>query len=703
MHETGQIVIEAKRVAAWTCLAALLVGFEARHVFASEPGAGDELASILDRHCVGCHSDGGEAGVNFDAVVTNSAWPADVELLDRVSRVLRFREMPPPSEEDLTADERAVLKSGLRQRLDQVLAEPGHVPRIPPRRMTRFQYANAVQDLFGLKRVVFSLPERMMREYGDYFRPASRKMPDVVTVGSRPLGKSQMIEPRLANVAAFPQDLRAEHGFDNQADHLSLSPLLMEAFLALSRSIVDSPDFSRKNVGIWGEFFADPGPVEDRDAVVRERIERLLSRAFRGNADDHTVDRYAVLANSLISSGQSFPDAMKTVASAAIASPRFLYLYDETEGDDVSEVSDLELASRLSFFLWGSVPDQGLLDSAKSGLLSDEDVLSATVDRMLNDRKLKRFCDSFPTQWLQLDRIVSSAPNRQRFPDFYFSKYNSSMHMMLEPLLVFETVLIEDRPITELIDSPFSYRSARLRKLYYGEDVNTKRNEVTQIRFQRVPVTDRREGGVITTPAAMTMTSGTERTKPITRGAWLANVVFANPPQPPPADVPPLPEKETMDETLTLREQLAAHRERADCAGCHEKIDPLGFALENFGPTGKWRQGYANGRTVDVAGTLFRNHSFESVAEFKDAILAERDVFAAAFVSHVLSFAVAREIEPWDRPHIEAIVDRCREDDFRMRSVLREVVLSRPFRTKSGTAAQHVAAAGVKARLGEKE
>ncbi|MCP4508196.1 MAG: DUF1587 domain-containing protein, partial [Fuerstiella sp.] len=184
------------------------------------------------------------------------------------------------------------------------------------RRMNRFQYNNAVVDLFDLKNIVFTLPERMMREHKGYFKPETGKMADVVTVGSRPLGKSQMIERRLAGVAAFPQDLRAEHGFDNRGDHLSLSPLLMESFLKLGQSITQSPDFVAANVGIWKTFFAPPGEGTDSVAEVRRRLEAFLVRAFRRPVEDELLDRYVGFVSEQLGAGIGFSEAMKSVAAA---------------------------------------------------------------------------------------------------------------------------------------------------------------------------------------------------------------------------------------------------------------------------------------------------------------------------------------------------------------------------------------------------
>ncbi len=302
---------------------------------------------------------------------------------------------------------------------------------------------------------------------------------------------------------------------------------------------------------------------------------------------------------------------------------------------------------------------------------------------MLRDRKLKRFADSFPAQWLQLERIIASVPDKELFPEFYFAKYRLSMHMMLEPLLLFETILVENRPILDLIDSDYSYRSGALSAWYKDRGKTKSRIQPTVVPFKRVSVTDRRQGGVITTAAVMTMTSSPVRSQPITRGAWMASVIFNNPPPPPPADVPPLPEHDKDTAHLTIREKLAVHRERPDCAGCHAKIDPLGFALENYDATGFWRDKYENARPVDSGGELFRRHKFTNIVEFKDAILTEKDRFTRAFAGHLLAFALGREITAADSPALDKITKQVAAGDYRMHAVIQAVVMSEPFLTKS--------------------
>lgn len=651
---------------------------------ASSARSDDAVVSLLHTHCARCHgkSKRVEGDVNLATAQKDTDLLTNARLISDVIDVLEAEYMPPEDESSLTSAARTGLVHKLRGMLHTAVTQRTTAPRTPIRRMNRFQYNNAVQDLFQLNVVVFPLPERMMREHDNYFQPHTGKMPNVVRVGSRPLGKSQLIERRLGGVTAFPQDLRAENGFDNRGDHLSLSPLLLESFLQLSRSIVESPDFHEKTSGIWPEFFTPPADSQAQlEPVVRKRLLTFLTRAFRRPVEDELLDRYASYALAQIDAGTSFVDAMKSVASAALASPHFLYIYSPQPVDDSSQtLNDFDLATRLSFFLWGSIPDQHLLDLAADGVLNKPDVLAQQVDRMLGDRKLKRFCDSFPAQWLQLERIISSTPDREMYPQFYFSKYRASMHMMLEPLLLFETVLIENLSILNFIDSDFSYRSDLLNS-WYSNGTQGKAGSPVSVPFNRVSVSDRRQGGVITSAAVMTMTSGPTRTHPITRGAWIASVILNDPPEPPPADVPPLAEKPAeVEKNLTIRERFAAHRTRPDCAACHRRIDPLGFALENYNAAGIWRDEYSNGRQVDASGSLFGRHEFGDIVEFKNVLLKEKHRFARAFTRHLLSFALGREADVADTLAVDRIVEQTGDDEFRFRELITQLVLSESFR-----------------------
>ena len=647
------------------------------------------IEGTLKSYCIECHGMKGKVKgeVNLISFTEGKDLKSDSELLQTIMEVIDFGEMPPEENQPFDNKERKMIVAELKKLLAESVsgAEEGLV-KSPIRRMTRFQYANAVKDLLELKVEVFPLPEKMMRDRSGYFKPASGKMPAKMMVSSRPLGKSGLIEPRMDGVAPFPQDLRAENGYDTQGDHLSLSPLLMEDFFRLSQSIVKSPSFNPKNVGVWTQYFEKSKRGINQMDELKSRLQHLLKRAFRAPVDDKTFSKYYSFAEQEMNQGMGMGDVMKDVFSAILASPRFLYLYDRggEEGREPESRQNLDLASRLSFFLWGSVPDDQLLDVAMEATLSQDEQLTRQVDRMLTDEKLKRFCDSFPTQWLQLDRIISAVPDEKKYRDFYYGPplYRTTMDMMMEPLLLFETVLIEDRSVLELIDSNYTFRSARLSK-WYGDAPNGKLGGPVTIRFTRQSVKDRRHGGLITNGAVMTMTSGPLETKPITRGAWVAGVIFNSPPPPPPAEVPPLPEEKEVDDSLTLRERFADHRERADCAGCHEKLDPLGFALENFDPVGRWREKYHNGREVDASGTLFRSHKFSNIIEFKDAILKEKNRFVRGLAGHLLAFGLGRELNPSDSLALDEIVESVEGENYSMKSLIHAVVKSKPFRGPS--------------------
>jgi hypothetical protein len=325
--------------------------------------------------------------------------------------------------------------------------------------------------------------------------------------------------------------------------------------------------------------------------------------------------------------------------------------------------------------------------------LQNIEVLEGQVDRMLNHRRVKNFCDSFAPQWLKINNLVSASPDFKTHRSYYFGgddkiSYKRGMHMMLEPLLNFETVFIENRPILELVDSDFTYRSHLLTEWYqgraatYGINVNLR-----HIDFRRTPLKDRRYGGVITTGAVMVMTSGPFRSLPITRGAWISSVIFNDPPEPPPDNVPDLKadDKTLQKEGLTVRQKLKQHSSNAQCASCHKKIDPLGFAFENYDLLGRWRDNYRTGLKVDASGELFGKHDFKDVVGFKDAVLAEKDVFAKAFIKHLLSYGLGRELTLTDRIAVGEIAKESKKDNYKMRDVIKNIVIHPIFTQHSHT------------------
>ncbi|MCH2376254.1 MAG: DUF1592 domain-containing protein, partial [Planctomycetes bacterium] len=513
------------------------------------------LQPAFKAHCFKCHGKGDKVRgkVNLLTLKSGDDLLAQPELLEKLLTAIKDREMPPKDEPPLPETQRTQLVKRLQTMLQQVVAtEP--FKSTPLRRMNRFQYNNAVVDLLELDRPIFRLNERLMRRRDDYFRPETRTMPEEVKVSCRPLSKDidNQRPEGFRGVTSFPQDQRAEHGFDNRADHLTLSPLLMESFLTLSQTIAESPDLNPEEVRSWKWLFATPEPTNGDGAAaphakaIESRLKKLLRRAFRRPVDSETLERFTKFANDQLTSGASFEQTIRALIALVLGMPDFLYFYEtpnrqDDEAPGRQRIDDFELASRLSQFFWSSIPDDKLLDLAEASKLSDEETLSAEIDRMLNDRRSSRFCDNFPGQWLQLDRLVTSVPDPKKFPKFYHGDgYRASMHMMSEPLLLFETIYIEDRSIMELLDPRFTWRSGMLRAIYAGNFKGKFREQVQT--FKREPLTDPRQCGVMTTAAVMTMTATPTRTQPITRGAWVNTVIFNDPPEPPPADVPPLPE-----------------------------------------------------------------------------------------------------------------------------------------------------------------
>ena len=663
-------------------------------IFSGTSFADDSLLrinSILDSHCIQCHGEGGKVKgkVNLKELQSANLLSSKPELLESLIGVIKDREMPPEDEPPLSDSEREELLKWLEVKLSDSIKDQPFLPT-QIRRMNRFQYNNSVVDLLELDRPIFRLNERLMRRRDNYFKPETRKMPPQVRISTRPLSKDidNQRPEGFRGVASFPQDKRAEHGYDNRADHLTLSPLLMESFLNLSQTISESPDLNSKECRSWSWLFASPenANAEGAEEIIRSRLTKLLRRAFRRPVDPVTLDRFVKFTLDQRDAGATFEDSMRSVIAVVLSMPDFLYFYGVSDSKNPADenaknqlIKNFELASRLALFFWSSIPDDVLLDLAAEGKLSNPKVLSLQIDRMLNDHKSSRFCDNFPAQWLQLDRLITSVPDPKKFPYFYLvDGYRSSMHMMPEPLLLFETIFIEDRSIIELLDPKYTWENAMLKANYEGH-AKAGHDVVTQL-FTRVPLSDPRRGGVISNAAVMTMTATPTRTQPITRGAWINAVIFNDPPEPPPADIPPLPEDDTEElAKLTIRERLAAHRERKDCAGCHNKIDPMGFAMENYGPTGVWRDKYENGRDVDVSGVLFNQHEFKTFLEFKEIIVKEKERFVRGFISHLLSYALSRELGPTDSPALDEMTDRAMSGEDSMRAVLKSIAMSDPF------------------------
>jgi Protein of unknown function (DUF1592)/Protein of unknown function (DUF1588)/Protein of unknown function (DUF1585) len=340
-------------------------------------------------------------------------------------------------------------------------------------------------------------------------------------------------------------------------------------------------------------------------------------------------------------------------------------------GKAVAPVSDLELASRLSFFLWSSIPDDELLKVASQGRLTDPAVLEQQVRRMLASDRARTLVSNFAGQWLQLRNVRSVLPNSDEFPDF---DDNLRQGFRRETELLFESVMREDRNVLDLLRADYTFVNERLAQ-HYGIP------NVYGSYFRRVPITDEARKGLLGQGSILALTSHAERTSPVLRGKWVLENIVGTPPPPPPPDVPTLKENEEGQKPRTMREQMAEHRANPVCASCHKVMDPIGFALENFDAVGAWRTREAGG-PVDASGELADGTKVDGVVTLRAALLSRPDVFVGTMTEKLLTYALGRGLDYHDMPVVRSIVRQSGAGGYRFSSLVLGIVNSVPFQMR---------------------
>ncbi|MAR08466.1 MAG: hypothetical protein CL681_00655 [Blastopirellula sp.] len=417
--------------------------------------------------------------------------------------------------------------------------------------------------------------------------------------------------------------------------------------------------------------------AENEEQDCAERILRnLMRRAYRRRvvADDlrQPMRQYQRARDA----GQSFDAGVEAAVSAVLVNPSFLFHLErdppQAEPGESYRLRDVELASRLAFFLWSSVPDEQLLATALSGELQDPQILAAETRRMLADPRARALSTNFASQWLYLRNLESITPDLRRFPDF---DDNLRQAFRQETEWLFDSLRQEDRSVLQLLRSDYTFLNERLAKHYRLPHIQGSR-----MRRVALPAGSQR-GGILRHGSVLTVTSYATRTSPVLRGNWVLENLVGAPPPPPPADVPALQEN-TVDQTLSVRERLAAHRANPACAGCHRLMDPVGFALANYDAVGRWRD-VDQGRAIDATGGLHGAADFVGVAGLERALLERPEVFATALSEKLLTFAVGRGVEPRDGPAIRQIVRSAGEQQYRFSALIVGVVQSVPFQMRA--------------------
>jgi mono/diheme cytochrome c family protein len=421
----------------------------------------------------------------------------------------------------------------------------------------------------------------------------------------------------------------------------------------------------------------DPNNPVERDACARKVLAPFLRRAWRRPVTPDEVNRLARYVNLAAKEGESYERGIQLAIEAALVSPNFLFHVEADPkplgANDRRMLNDYELASRLSYFLWSSMPDDELFALAAQGKLHNPIVLAAQSRRMLRSPKAQAMADDFAAQWLQLRNLATVAPDTQRFPDFN-DKLRADMKTETE--LFFQEIMNKDRSVLDFLDGNFTYLDEALAKHYGIPGVEGDQ-------FHRVTLTDNRRGGVLTQASILTITSNPTRTSPVKRGKWVLEQVLGTPPPPPPPNVPQLADDKKGPLVGTLRQRMEQHRKNPICASCHTAMDPIGFGLENYDAVGKWRD-LDGTYPIDPAGVLPGNLAFKGPAELKVILKNKKKLFVHNLVEKMLTYALGRGVTHHDRCNVDAMASTVAANDYRFSAVITAVVQSDPFRMRTG-------------------
>ena len=457
-------------------------------------------------------------------------------------------------------------------------------------------------------------------------------------------------------------------------DGKPILPFLLLDYVEWEGPVVESwPTAAQQQI-----FFGGEGATKDL-AYARLIVARFAERAFRHPAPLAEVDRLVNLFEKSQKLGDSFESSIKTALLGVLCSKSFLYLEEGDAANPSQQLTDWELASRLSYFLWSTMPDQHLLELARSRRLHESATLGTEVRRMLADPKASQFAESFPYQWLQLRRVGMFPPDKVLYPDYDESLEQS---MVEETVGFFGDVLARNASLREFLDSDWTMLNERLAS-HYG--ISGVQGEA--MRRVALKPEDHR-GGVLTQAAVLSLTSDGTRHRPVHRGVWVLSSIIGRPPPPPPANVPPLNTPPANAPKTTLRQKLEAHRSDANCAACHRKIDPLGLAFDNYDAIGRWRteetssEGAGADPKLDPSGVLPDGRKFADAAELKRLLLDDIDQFAQAFTEKLAIYALRRGMTFTDREELKQIARQSKANDYKLESLIEALVTSDLFQKR---------------------
>lgn len=574
-----------------------------------------EVVPFLKNYCVDCHgTKKRKGGLDFTKVFQRPESGQFRRHWQLALASIREQEMPPDGNKQPTEKERQKIIAWIGQIKYLSPEDPG--PYVI-RRLTKVEYGNTLQALLG-------------------------------------------VDPSLA--AELPDDVPGE-GYLN-----TLSPLQTEQYLAIANTVLDRlPAETQK------KWFGDPPQGDVREAA--KSVARKLARnAYRRPATEGEIESLLKVFDLAQANKLSYIASLRLMLKAILISPQFLYITPAKEpeaGKTVVPLDDHHLASRLSYFLWATVPDPELAELADKGKLHEPEVLRAQVKRMLADPRARALFDGFGAQWLGIATLKGKTFDTAKFPEMTAAMRNA---MYDEARLFFESMVRENRSVVGFIDSDYTFINSSLAPLYGMEKT------ITGPEMRRVKLTDRNRGGILGMPGILAVTSMPERTSPVKRGVWVLEQVLGQHVPPAPANVPALEKQDRKKvANLTLRQRTELHRKNPACANCHKILDPIGFGLENFDAIGRWRDKDDSGGPIDAAGELPGGKRFASPKELKSIIAERKSDLARNLTEKMLAYALCRHLEGYDEIVVDQLMARIEHDGYRMQSVITEIVTSYPF------------------------
>ncbi|MEO5600180.1 MAG: DUF1592 domain-containing protein [Cyclobacteriaceae bacterium] len=613
----------------------------------------NDIRPVLAKKCFECHNTNSpKADVNLDNYKEQARVIKDGQLWLKVLDQIKTRQMPPKNEPQLSEKEYHQLVDGINTILQSSLAQksPG---RIVIRRLGHSEYQYTIKDLLHI--------DFDARNY-------------------------------------FPSDGSGGGGFDNQGRSLFFTPLKLERYYDAASKIVDSV---YSNPELWNQvvptaynqnwwqrfrnwvkslFSNDYDVVNPPELAAQKVVLPFATKAFRRFLKDGEKAKLISFFKSVydrndsVANPQRFDQSIAQTFKSILISPNFLYrVEEEPERMGSYPVSNFEIATRLSYFLWSSMPDPELFNLAYMGQLQDTLVLEAQVKRMLTDPKAKRFAENFSTQWLGITKLIEDQPvlDPVKYPEFDMPIRQA---LYRETVEYFYYVLTESKNMMELINSNYTFLTKDLADYYGIEGVSGKD-------FQKTQLKDSTRGGVLGMGSVLATSSFATRTSPVVRGKWVMEQLMGISPPPPPAVVAELTEDEGVHNELGLRKILEMHRSKSECRSCHEKMDPLGLGLENFDPGGRWRKSYGK-VNIDASGVMSDGRSFEGPVELKLLLMTEKAKIARNLSSKMLSYALGRSILFTDEPALRTLENCLMQNNFNPELFIIELVKSYPFRMK---------------------